>query len=470
MPDRLEQIARQYAGHPAVIGPEGSVSFDEWWGRAGSVAAGLERAGVRPGGRVAVLLPNGIEHAAVLLGCLRLGAAACPVDMRLPAQGVAGALRQLGPAALVTGGSESAPGYGGIPHVAVADLMKAAAGWAGSEPAHEDERPATVVFTSGSSGEPKPAVLTLGSHWANAAASNANIPVRPGDCWLLSLPFHHVSGQGTLFRCMLGGGAVGVPTPGQDLAEAIRHCGATHVSLVATQLGRLLASDAGRSALQGLKAVLLGGSAIPEPLIREAVACRVPIHTTYGLTETASQVTTTEPGAGLDTLLTSGRPLTRGTVRIADDGEILVRGDTLFAGYLRNGRIEPPVLHGGWFATGDLGSMDEAGRLGVSGRRDSRFVSGGENIQPEEIERHLCAVSGVIEAVVVPVADDEYGARPAAFIRTERPVSGEALAARLAERLPRFKIPVRFLPWPEEAGARMKVDRRRLAGMLREKP
>jgi O-succinylbenzoic acid--CoA ligase len=201
----------------------------------------------------------------------------------------------------------------------------------------------------------------------------------------------------------------------------------------------------------------MGGGPVPASLVDEAVARGLPIHTSYGLTEMASQVTTTPPGAPLEELHTSGRVLPGREVSISEDGEILVRGETLFAGYVDGKKLDCPLDEDGWFHTGDLGELDENGYLRVRGRRDNLFISGGENVQPEEIEEALYRLKGVDEAVVVPVPDPEFGARPVAFVRTERDFRD--LAPELEKVLPRFKIPTAFHPLPEQARRGMKADR-----------
>jgi o-succinylbenzoate---CoA ligase len=144
-------------------------------------------------------------------------------------------------------------------------------------------------------------------------------------------------------------------------------------------------------------------------------------------------------------------------VSISEEGEILVRGATLFAGYVEGGKLDLPLDTEEWFHTGDLGELDENGCLRVLGRKDNLFVSGGENIQPEEIEEALSALPGVEAAVVVPVDDTEYGQRPVAFVRMEDGSTVD-LALELEKVLPRFKIPVAFYAWPEESDG-MKVNR-----------
>jgi len=161
----------------------------------------------------------------------------------------------------------------------------------------------------------------------------------------------------------------------------------------------------------------------------------------------------TSEGASRRDLETSGLPLPHRYLAIRD-GEILVRGRTLFTGYVEGDQFIQPFAQEGWFTTGDLGYVDEAGRLNVTGRKDNRFISGGENIQPEEIEAALNAVSGVVQAVVVPVADDEFGQRPVAFVQMDGELDSQAIRTSLETTLPRFKLPVAIYQWPAPKGAK----------------
>jgi O-succinylbenzoic acid--CoA ligase len=213
--------------------------------------------------------------------------------------------------------------------------------------------------------------------------------------------------------------------------------------------------------LAGLKAVLMGGGPVSASLVDEALSRGLPVHTSYGLTEMASQVTTTPPGASLEALRTAGRVLPEREVSISEEGEILVRGATLFSGYVEGGRLDLPLDADGWFHSGDLGELDENGDLHLLGRRDNLFISGGENIQPEEIEEVLCRLDGIDEAVVVPVPDPEFGYRPVAFVRADGDEPGD-LAPELRKVLPGFKVPVAFHPWPEKTRRDMKPDRNAL--------
>jgi o-succinylbenzoate---CoA ligase len=418
-------------------------------------AAALGLGELEPGSRVALQLPKDERYVALVLALIRAGHVACPISDRLPPRGVAQLLGRAACSALISEDQELLQTAGsGLHRLAPEVLLRE--GRQRAEPADiPQERPATIIFTSGSTGAPKAAIHTFGNHYHSALGSNANIALRPGDRWLHSLPLYHVGGLSILFRCLLAVATVALPQPGTTPGESIAGLAATHVSLVSSQLSRLLRESVD---LGGLQAVLMGGGPVPPSVVDEALARGLPLHTSYGLTEMSSQVTTTWPGASLEELRTAGRVLPNREVSISEEGEILVRGETLFAGYAEGEKLDRPVDAEGWFHTRDLGEIDESGYLRVGGRMDNLFISGGENVQPEEIEEALCRLEGVDEAVVVPVPDEEFGARPVAFVRAAGR-EPEELAQELEPRLPRFKIPISFHPWPEEARRGMKADR-----------
>ena len=175
------------------------------------------------------------------------------------------------------------------------------------------------------------------------------------------------------------------------------------------------------------------------------------MHTTYGLTEMSSQVTTTSPEDRRDRLFTSGKVLDHRDLKV-DNGQVFVKGKTLFKGYVKAGRTLLPVDDKGWFGTGDMGHIDSDGYLTLLGRQDNMFVSGGENVYPEEIEEALCRLPDILQAVVVPIKDKEFGFRPVAFIKIEgnKAVDQGNIVSNLERYLPRFKIPVAFFKWPEK--------------------
>lgn len=283
-------------------------------------------------------------------------------------------------------------------------------------PVHRNpDKLATFLTTSGSTGKPKIACHTLGNLIQSALGSNQLIPLEPSDQWALTLPLFHVGGLGILFRCYLAKCSVLLSSTWSA---------ATHLSLVPTQLLRLLKNP---SALPRLKTLLLGGAPLPE------LATPWNIIPSYGMTEMSSQIIThhqIHPGAQL---------------HITPHHEIWVRGPVLFQGYYeKNQGITLPLNAQGWFETKDLGQWIQD-KFQFLGREDNLFISGGENIQPEEIENALRKFCGCEEAYVVPITDAQFGKRPVAFVR---PFLELSQLQQLAPHLPKYKIPIRLLPLP----------------------
>ena len=460
IPCPLRSAATLSPDAPAIVGAGGALRFGELDRRVSVAAARIRELGLGAEDRVALYLPKDEGYFVLLLALIRAQCVACLLSTRLPPRGAAPLPERIGCCAIVSR-SEDLLEMTGVSALRPENLLPDEVAPDQPQPTGElwlaPDQPSTIVFTSGSTSVPKAALHTFGNHFFSAQGSNANIALVPGDRWLHSLPLYHVGGLSILFRCLLAGAAVAWAEPGAPLGEAIADGGATHVSLVSTQLSRLLREkdfEKGR-----LKAILLGGGPMPLSLVDEAAARRLPVHTSYGLTEMASQVTATPPEASREELRTSGRPLPHREVSISEAGEIMVRGETLFSGYVRNDAVDRSLDANGWFHTGDLGELDDEGYLLVRGRKDNLFISGGENVQPEEIEQALCRLDGVDDAVVVPVPDTEFGFRPVAFVRMAGvSASAETLARALERTLPRFKVPVSFYGLPEEAGS-MKVDR-----------
>ncbi|MGB3634631.1 MAG: AMP-binding protein, partial [Rubrobacteraceae bacterium] len=272
----------------AIVSAHRAISYVELDRMVSATTRRLLETGCGPGVRVALYLPGDEWYIVLLLALLRAGCVSCPLSTRLPSEGVS---RMLGKAACSVLISEDEELLGRISSEVHGILPEALLGGEDGDTAHPAYlplgRPATVVFTSGSTGGPKAALHTFGNHYYSALGSNANIALSAGDRWLLSLPLYHVGGLSILFRCLLAGAAIALPEPGLPLDRSISELGVTHVSLVATQLRRLLET---RTETSNLKAALLGGGPTPEALVKEAVARGVPVYTSYGLTEMASQV------------------------------------------------------------------------------------------------------------------------------------------------------------------------------------
>ncbi len=288
----------------------------------------------------------------------------------------------------------------------------------------------TSLLTSGSTGRPKIAQLTQENLYYSALGAVEYFGLNESDRFLLSLPYFHVGGLAIIWRALLSGGTLVIPQT-KNLSKEIIREKITRVSLVPQQL------------MQGdfptLRTVLLGGQAMPNHL----GSYNLPLYVSYGMTEMGSVIAAAPWNRELYVEVLPYRK-----VRIVD-GEIFVSGKTLFAGYL--GEEKP----GEWFATKDLGHLTEKG-LQIAGRKDRLFISGGENIQPEEIETALLSLPEIKRARVIPRSNEKYGERPIAFLD---PFPVPNLEKRLESLLARFKIPDAFFPFEgEEKGAQLSRD------------
>nr|WP_318380278.1 o-succinylbenzoate--CoA ligase [uncultured Enterobacter sp.] len=316
----------------------------------------------------------------------------------------------------------------------------------------DGQRLVSMTLTSGSTGLPKAAVHTPDAHLASATGVLSLMPFTAQDDWLLSLPLYHVSGQGILWRWLLAGARITVREK-MPLQQALQGC--THASLVPTQLWRLLNDNDNTSV--ALKAVLLGGAAIPVELTELACLRGIRSWCGYGLTEFASTVCAKEA----DGLPDVGSALPGREVKIVD-GEVWLRASSMAAGYWRDGRLVPLANADGWFATRDRGVV-QGDRLTIAGRMDNLFFSGGEGIQPEEVERVIAAHPQVRQVFIVPKEDAEFGHRSVAVVDLQDGYPSLALAEWCRDKLARFQQPIRWLALPEHlAQGGIKISRRAL--------
>ncbi len=323
-----------------------------------------------------------------------------------------------------------------------------------------------LLFTSSSTGKPKGVCHTFSNHFYSAMGSYQNIPFHQGHRWALTLPLYHVGGLSLIFRSLLKGGTLVIPKgkekPGNpSFSQFLNKNKITHLSFVPTQLKRFMLNL--NILPSSISAILVGGAPIPKRLIIEGLKKGLPLYPTYGMTEMASQICTAPKETPLQFLCqTLGKTLPFREVKIAEDGEILVKGKVLFPFYLTELGLQKPALQKGWYPTRDLGTLTEEGYLIWKGRKDNLFISGGENIHPEEIEKTLLDFDEIEEAIVLPQKDPEYGQVPIAFIRCSSSLSYSEMEKKLALHLPTFMIPRKFYPFPKDFPKGLKINRKEL--------
>lgn len=417
----------QRADTPALRLIDEVLSWQQLCTRIDNLAAGFHQQGVEAGDGVLLLAHNHPQTLLAWLALLQCGARILPVNPQLPHPLLEVLLPQMTLRfALVLDGH-----YDGLAALSVhAPSGEYRVAW-------QPERLASMTLTSGSTGLPKAAVHTCGAHLASAEGVLALMPYGEDDDWLLSLPLFHVSGQGILWRWLQAGARLTVREK-QPLEQALQGC--THASLVPTQLWRLLNTHQ-RIAL---KAVLLGGAAIPVELTQQARAQGISTFCGYGLTEFASTVCAKEADGEPDV----GSALPGREVQVVN-GEVWIKAQSMASGYWRDGALLPLTNSEGWFATRDRGELHD-GRLTILGRMDNLFFSGGEGIQPESLERIIATHPHISQVFIVPLNDAEFGQRPVAVVECEPGTDITRLPEWVQGKLARFEQPVHWLVLPAE--------------------
>ncbi|CAM6342596.1 o-succinylbenzoate--CoA ligase [Enterobacter cloacae] len=417
----------QRADKPALRLNDEVLSWQQLCTRIDNLAAGFHQQGVEAGDGVLLLAHNHPQTLLAWLALLQCGARILPVNPQLPHPLLEVLLPQMTLRfALVLDGH-----YDGLAALSVhAPSGEYRVAW-------QPELLASMTLTSGSTGLPKAAVHTCGAHLASAEGVLALMPYGEDDDWLLSLPLFHVSGQGILWRWLQAGARLTVREK-QPLEQAMQGC--THASLVPTQLWRLLNTHQ-RIAL---KAVLLGGAAIPVELTQQARAQGISTFCGYGLTEFASTVCAKEADGEPDV----GSALPGREVQVVN-GEVWIKAQSMASGYWRDGALLPLTNSEGWFATRDRGELHD-GRLTILGRMDNLFFSGGEGIQPESLERIIATHPHISQVFIVPLNDAEFGQRPVAVVECEPGTDITRLLEWVQGKLARFEQPVHWLVLPAE--------------------
>jgi len=294
---------------------------------------------------------------------------------------------------------------------------------------------ALVISTSGSEGRPRAVLLSAANLDAAAAASNQRLPLGAGDLWLNCLPLYHIGGQSILWRCARAGAGVLLHDgfAAERVATDLARYPVSHLSLVPSMLALLL--DAGARPPASLRHVLIGGAALAQPLYARATAAGWPLTPSYGMSETAAQIASWQASDGPWQQGLVGRALPGCEIGITSDGRIRLRGPQVMLGYLNGGGPDAD----GWLSTGDLGHLDDEGRLTVIGRADDMLISGGRNVHPLDVEACLAAFPGVCDVAVTGLPDPLWGDRVVALVVGV--VSAEALLAHARLHLPSAALP-----------------------------
>jgi fatty-acyl-CoA synthase len=461
-----EQQAIDHGNTTSIVFDGHELSFAQVHDRVLRRAADLRAKGVRHGDRVAYLGPNHPAQIETLLACLRLGAVFIPLNWRLTGAELDYQLATAEVSRLIVDHeflSTVEALNSGVPFETMRWEATPAQGPAPEVPAVEldGSAPALILFTSGTTGRPKGAVLTHANILWNAFNLLLNTDLTADDSTLVAAPLFHVAALNQqVMTSFIRGGSIVIEAKWSvdavfDHIETRRLTwlfGVTTMLAGLTQSPRWTTTD-----LSSVRFVNSGGAPVPVALIDDYQARDIMFCQAYGLTETApgctfltAQEARSRPGSAGKAV-----PFTEVDVRDASGnscnpgirGEIVVRGPNVMAGYWNNEAATAAAFSpGGWFHTGDIGYLDEDGFLFIVDRLKDMFISGGENVYPAEIESALFAHPEVNEAAVVAAADEKWGEVGHAFVvaAPQTAPTPEELRAFLTERLAKYKVPKFF--------------------------
>ncbi|GAA2737356.1 FadD3 family acyl-CoA ligase [Actinocorallia aurantiaca] len=447
IPEMVLSSADRFGDAEAVVDGPLRLTFTELVDRIRVAAGSFAQAGVEKGDRAAVWAPNSAEWIIAAFGLLTAGGVLVPVNTRFKAEEAHDVIRRSG-AKLVL----SQPGFLGQEYLAPQGVPSIDLKSDFLSSGNPFERKvsggdiADVVFTSGTTGRPKGVMmnhrqtLRLYSEWCDLAQ------VREGDRYLIVNPFFHIFGyKAGCIASMIRGMTVlpmAVFEP-EKVFELVERERVTVLPGPPTLYHSLLEAGKGRD-LSSLRVAVTGAADIPVELIRR-VSEELPfesIMTGYGLSE-AGTATASRPGDSFEEIATTvGTPCDGVEVRIAEDGEVLIRGYSVMQGYLDDPAATAEAVDAdGWLHTGDLGSLDEKGHLRIIGRKKDMFIVGGFNAYPAEIEGFLLEHPAVAQAAVIGVPDERLGQVGKAFVVPRGPVTEEKLIAWSRERMAGYKVP-----------------------------
>jgi acyl-CoA synthetase (AMP-forming)/AMP-acid ligase II len=453
--------ADRFGDAEAVVDGTLRLSFFELVERIRCAAGAFAELGVDKGDRVAIWAPNSAEWIIAAFGLLTAGGVLVPVNTRFKADEAADIIGRSGAKAVLIqkgflGLDYSAPA--GVPVIDLkSEFLSSGSPFTQRLSGLNGTDISDVIFTSGTTGRPKGAMmnhrqtLRMYEEWATLA------DLREADRYLMINPFFHTFGLKAGLIAAFLRGATMLPVAVFDIDRVVELIESERITMLPgpPTLYHSLLAVADKSKLATLRAGVTGAADIPVELVRR-IHKELPLQTLmtgYGLTE-AGNVTLSRPGDSFeDVATTAGLPCDGVEVRIADDGEVLVRGYNVMGGYLDDPAATAEAIDAdGWLHTGDLGTLDDAGRLRIVGRKKDMFIVGGFNAYPAEIEGFLLEHPAVAQAAVIGVPDERLGQVGKAFVVIKAGhdgVTADELIAWSRDRMAGFKVP-RFVEFADE--------------------
>lgn len=471
--DLVREAAISRPDATAVVGDGVTLNFAELDDRVRRLGAALHARGATTGCRIALLAANELEYVEVQAACLRYGYALVGLNTRLAVPELAYILKDCAPTVLIAGRAEhqraqqlaQQVGCSVVLGLGAADELESydrAIATAEEEPPvpRDPSLPTTLLYTSGTTGRPKGAVIDRHGFMARVFVNAMELEATRDDVFQQSLPMFHIAAFLAYAYIYRGGSVVMLPSfePASCLASLTRHR-VTSTVLVPTMIDMLLADPAIESFDSShLKLIIYGGASIDPPLLRRALATfGCGFHQQYGMTETGAQTILRPEDHVVDDeqrISSGGRPAVTFEVRVVDEhdeplppgevGEVVCTGPAVMSGYWGLPEATADTLRNGWMHTGDLGYFDERGYLHIVDRRNDMIISGGENVYPREVEAVLADLEGLREVAVIGLPHPRWGQQVTGVIPMDAPDEA-VLDAFLRERIAGYKVPRRWI-------------------------
>ena len=458
--NNTDWLARQAEINPginAIVYGDEQITYELLNRIALQTSEKLKSLGIKENQNVSILSGNNVDFIIVVLALWKLNAVPVPLNIRLTGVEIAKLI------------SHSESRYT-LVHAALEDKFhylnnkilfpfEVTEGTGGTTDfsLFDKSRTAVILYTSGTTGNPKGVMLSFNNLYKNALAVDSIINLHSGDKWLISLPVYHIGGFAIISRSILTGSSMIIPAALKttDISESLKLYDPTIISLVTTMLSRLLNERIRPN--RNLRGVFLGGGPVESALLRRAFDIGWPVIKVYGSTETSSMIAALMPEDIKTKAQSSGKSLLDIKIEIADKnrnqlppnntGEIIVSGESITKGYLNPEENDKERLEGEKYFTGDIGFIDNDNYLYVEARRSDLIISGGENVIPADVERAILAHPAVEEVTVMGEENKEWGEIIAAVlvIRANMRLTGSELISFLEGKIASYKIPKKIL-------------------------
>jgi fatty-acyl-CoA synthase len=463
----------------AVVDGNRRISYRKLNGRVNRLSRALQGLGLKPGDRCALLAYNCLEYAEVIFAAAKLGLLLVPLNWRLSPAELAFNLSDSGTETLIfdPGFGRLIPGL--VDQTGVRRLLVLGEKEMGEAPAYEKalaaqseqepgpaepvglDTPHIIMYTAGTTGRPKGAVLTQGASFWNAINLEMDLYFTPLDRDLLVLPMFHIGGIGLFTLPTIYAGGTVVIQRTFEPAETLRLLKEEDITLFfgvpAVFLFLIQHPDFQPEAFAKARVVMSGGAPLPVSLVKQYHEAGIVLQQGFGMSEAAPSIATLGKDRSLEKAGSIGRSLFHLEARVVDDdlkdvptgsvGELVIRGPNLMQGYWKRPEATAEAFAGGWFHTGDLARMDEEGDLTIVERKKDMFISGGENVYPAEVENAIFELPQVSEVAVVGIPDEKWGevGRAVVVLKDSQPLSEGQILDHLRGRLAKYKIPKRVV-------------------------